>query len=66
MKLYRILVKTTNSVQPDRTFWNKEVKYCGYDREEALRIYHENTPGDFWYGFGNRARKTVAQGKEIS
>jgi hypothetical protein len=63
-KLYRVLVKTTDSLQPDRsTSWQAEVVYCGYDLDEARRVYHANTPKDYFCGYGNRRRKTVAQSK---
>lgn len=66
MKIYRIMAMTTNSSQPSsETYWNKQVLYCGYDRLEAIRVYHESTPLDYWCGYGNRCRKTVAQSKAV-
>lgn len=68
MTLYRIMVKTTGSLQPGprETFWQKNVLYCGYDRAEALRVYHENRPTDYWCGYGNRCQETVAQSKTFA
>lgn len=68
MKLYRIVARTTNSVQPGSggTHWQTEVLYCGYDRAEALRVYHESTPRDYWHGHGGRARETKAQSKDVT
>lgn len=57
-KLYRVTVKETRSVQPSGTFWNREVLYCGYDRDEARQAYHASTPDDFWRGYGSSARET--------
>ena len=58
--LYRVVRKTTGSVQPGGdTYWNREVLYCGYDRDEARRVYHESEPSDVWQGYGNRAVETV-------
>lgn len=66
-KLYRVLVKTTGSLQPGsgNTFWQTDVLYCGYDRLEAARVYHENKPRDFGGSYGNRCRETIGQSKEI-
>ncbi len=67
MKLYRILRKTAGSLQPGsgQTFWNVTVLYCGYDRLEALRVYHESSPADVERGYGHRCVRTVAQSKEV-
>jgi acyl-coenzyme A synthetase/AMP-(fatty) acid ligase len=65
MKLYRILRKTTNSVQPSNTYWQTEVLYCGYDRLEAIRVFHESRPRDYCHGYGNSSVKTVGQSKEV-
>lgn len=64
-KLYRVMIKTTGSLQPAETFWRKEVIYCGYDRDEAVRVYHESTPTDTKGSYGNPARVTVGQSKEV-
>jgi hypothetical protein len=68
-KLYRIIAKTTNSLQPSGTFWNEEVLYCGYDRLEAIRVYHANTPLDSSLGsrsYGISHRVTIAQSMVVS
>lgn len=67
MTLYRVIVKTTGSLQPggdQNSYWNDEVVYCGYDRSEARRAYHANQPRDYWSGYGGPCRRTVGQRKE--
>lgn len=61
--LYRVVIFTSGSEQPGRgtTFYDKDVKYCGYDVDEALRVKCENAPLDYWCGYGNRARHTKLQ-----
>lgn len=63
--LYRIVVRTTGSFQPRSTFWAKEVLYCGYDRLEAIRIYHQSTPSDHGGSYGNACRETMAQSRKV-
>lgn len=66
--LYRVLAQTTGPLQPggdDCTTWQTEVLYCGYDRLEAARAYHASTPADYWYGYGNRCRRTKGQSKQV-
>lgn len=65
MKLYRVLVKSTTSLQPCETYWKKEVLYCGYDKLEAVRIYHNSTPNDYSGSYGNPARRTMNQVKTV-
>lgn len=38
-----------------------EVLYCGYDRDEARRVYHENKPRDTYSGAGNYYYTTVCK-----
>lgn len=64
--IYRVTRKTTNSVQPSSTFWNKEVLYCGTDLEEARIEYLRSRPSDHWAGYGNRAAETVIEEFESS
>ena len=59
--IYRVTVRTTNSVQPISTFWTREVLYCGTDRTEARIAYHASEPEDFGYGYGNPARETLLE-----
>lgn len=61
MDIYRVTVKSTNSVQPGDTFWQKEVLYCGEDRQEARVAYHKSKPHDFHRGLGNAARRTIVE-----
>lgn len=65
-KLYRVLVQTTNSYQPSSNWFNKEVLYCGFDKDEALIKYHSSSPADYFCGHGNRYRETKIQYKEIN
>ena len=59
--IYRVTVKTTGSVMPSGTFWQREVVYCGTDLEEARVEYLKSRPSDYWCGYGNRARETVIE-----
>lgn len=57
--IYRVLVRSTRSLQPDCTFWEREVLYCGTNLELARIAYLESEPGDFWHGYGNSVRETL-------
>ena len=57
--LYRVIRRTAGSLQPGDTYWTRDVLYCGYDRAEALRVYHEHEPTDFGGGYGNRCQETL-------
>lgn len=59
--IYRVVARRTGSVQPTGTFWDREVLYCGDDRQEARRVYHESEPEDFGGGYGNQARETISE-----
>jgi hypothetical protein len=70
MRLYRVIALTTTSRGPGKTnngctHWTSEVLYCGYDRLEAARIYHQSKPLDYWQGVGNRCRETISQSKWV-
>lgn len=56
--IYRVSVRSTGSVQPVATFWNREVLYCGTSLEEARIAYLESELQDYWHGYGNSARET--------
>ena len=58
MAIYRVLVKTTGSLQPNCTFWNKEVLYCGTDLEDARVAYLASVAKDNGGSYGNRATET--------
>lgn len=64
--IYRVTVKTTDSVQPGRggTFWQSEAAYCGTSLEEARVVFLRETHRDYGGGYGDRARKTVIEGFE--
>jgi hypothetical protein len=61
--IYRVTVKRTGSVQPGdgATSWQREVIYCGTDREEARVAYHASEPKNYGGSFGNAARDTVME-----
>lgn len=61
MKLYRVIVQKTSSKQPGGSFWQREVKYCGPDRDEARQIYHAEEIGDYDQSYGNPARRTKCE-----
>lgn len=64
--LYRVTRKHTGSRQPGGTYWTREVVYCGYDREEALRVYHAVEPTDYGGGYGNAAKETIFESLDTS
>ena len=61
--LYRVTSRYTYSLQPGgsngETVWEDDVKYCGYDRRAARRVYHASKPLDFFKGFGGSCLDTV-------
>lgn len=61
--IYRVIVKTTGSLQPGygSTFWNKDVVYCGTELEEARVAYLREEAMDYGGGYGNRCRETVIE-----
>jgi len=61
--IYRVIVKTTSSVQPGRggTDWQTQVLYVGVDRLQARIVYFKSAPEDFGGSHGNRARVTVLE-----
>lgn len=64
-KLYRVIRRTTDSLQSTGTHWSSEVLYSGYDRDEARRIYHETKPSDAqWVPvdcYGTKVIETLCQ-----
>lgn len=62
MKIYRVMRKSTSSLQPDCTFWHREVLYCGDDRGRARIVYHEHKPTDTAYvNYGSPCTETYAE-----
>ena len=58
--LHRITLKSTSSLQPGGSYWTEDVLYCGYDREEARRVYHENEHREGGAGnYGNGCTRLV-------
>lgn len=62
--IYRVTVKTTGSLQPSQTFWNKEVVYCGDDLKQARIVYLRELQGDYGGSYGMRSRDTIIEGFE--
>jgi len=60
-KIYRVIVKSTGSIQPIGTYWKKECVYCGKDLQEAKIVYYTEEVSDFGGSFGNPARETIIQ-----
>ena len=60
MAIYRVLVKKTGSLQPNCTFWNNEVLYCGTDLEDARVAYLASVACDV-FGYGNPATRSVIE-----
>ncbi len=45
--LYQVVERKTPNLQlAGYTVWHEQVLYCGYDRKEARRVYHEHTVTD--------------------
>lgn len=60
--LYRVIAKTTGSLQPhDGTYWKMEVLYCGDDRQMARIAFHYSTPLDCGGSYGNSCRRTICE-----
>lgn len=64
--LYRVIRKSgyNGGVGCERVE-GREVLYCGYDRLEALRVYHANRPVDRGAFPGSYFTKTVFQKKRV-
>ena len=62
-KLYRVTEISTNSYDLSErdVYWRTKALYCGYDRDEARLVYHENKVEDYGWEPGNPARRTVAE-----
>ena len=63
-KLYRVIRRRTESLQPAGTFWKSTVLYCGYSRDEARRAYYSHEIEDSGSGYGNPAVETICEGIE--
>ena len=63
--LYRVLVET-GSNQGRHEKHGEESLYCGYNRLEAVRVYHESTTSDHDRGPGSQYRATVFQAGEVA
>jgi len=59
--IYRVIVKTTSSLQPRGNLWQQKTVYCGLSLRDARIAYLRNEAEDFSGGFGNQARQTVIE-----
>lgn len=59
-RMYRVVVKTTASLQPRDTYWESRVIYCGPSRDDARAAYHRSCPEDYG-SCGNRGRETIME-----
>lgn len=63
--LFRVVVRTTASLQPGDGHWESKVAYCGYDWLEAARVFHVQAPRDYSGGYGGRCRRTLCEQTEV-
>ena len=59
MKLYRVRTKTYRNQGRYKQQHGTQVRYCGYDRDEAIRIYFENKGEDECGSRSHYGTKTV-------
>lgn len=59
--IYRVTVRTTDSVQPSGTFWSRSVIYCGTSLEDARVEYLRSIATDHGGSYGNRSRDTAIE-----
>lgn len=59
--VYRVMVRTTGSLQPRGTFWQNQVVYCGPSLRDARVAYLREEAADYGGSYGNRARVTVIE-----
>jgi len=64
--LYRVLVETGSDQGNHNQVHRREVAYCGYDRYEAVRVFHREEVKDSHRGPGNNYRSTKLQHKTVS
>jgi hypothetical protein len=67
-KIYRVTVKSTNSIQPSGgdTYWQRRIVYCGTDLTEARTEFLRNESLDCFAGYGNHARETVIEQFDVN
>ena len=67
MKLYRVVRESYYDAGNRDQIHGVEVLYCGYDREEALRVYHQHAPECRGAaGAGNYGKRVRFGSKEVS
>lgn len=61
--IYRVIVKTTGSLQPGRgtTTWERMVVYCGPSLRDARVAYLREEVADYGGSYGNRCRETLIE-----
>ena len=62
--IYRVIVKTTGSLQPCGTFWCAKTIHCGTDLEAARAAYLASEVEDRGGSYGNPASRTVIEEHE--
>ncbi len=66
MRLYRVTQRHGSNQGGYYQWHSTTVLYCGYDRAEAVRVYHLHAPTDTDRGPGSPARETRCQSKEVT
>lgn len=59
--IYRVLVRTTGSLQPRWTSWQNRVVYCGPSLRDARVAYLREEAADYGGSYGNMARQTLIE-----
>ena len=60
--IYRVVVKTTGSLQPGGTTWQRRAIYCGPSLRDARIAYLREEPDDRGFGgYGNASRETIIE-----
>lgn len=62
--IYRVMVRTTGSMQPSATFWRYTVLYCGTSLEDARIAYLRSEVEDRGGHYGNPAQETIIEQHE--
>lgn len=66
MRLYRIVRESCYNGGGPTEVQGTKVLYCGYDRMEALRIFHANRPEDQGHDVpGHHFTRTKATGRDV-
>lgn len=63
--IYRVIVKSTGSLQPSGTFWDFRTVYCGSSLLSARVAYLREEAADRGGSYGNPSRETTIAQHEI-